>query len=51
MMGEGILVSPSMMAHHRVFILADAMRSAMAGEAVHAQQGVPEEDEIVLDRV
>ncbi|GAB4819117.1 hypothetical protein N2152v2_006163 [Parachlorella kessleri] len=51
LMGEGILVSPSMMSHHRVFILADALRSAMAGEAEHAQQGVPEEDQVVLDRV
>ena len=33
LMGEGILVAPSMMAHHRMFVVADAFASALAREA------------------
>lgn len=32
-MGEGILVTPAMMAHHRVFVLSDAFRSVVVGQA------------------
>ena len=44
-MGEGILVAPSMMAHHRMFVVADAFASALAREAetqatpLHEQSG------------
>ena len=33
LMGEGILLSPSMMAHHRMFVVREAFESALAREA------------------
>ncbi|GAB4816306.1 hypothetical protein N2152v2_003352 [Parachlorella kessleri] len=44
LMSEGIIVSPAMMAHHRVFVMEDALRSALANEAEHAEHG-PQDDE------
>ena len=44
-MSEGILVSPAMTAHHRVFVMADALRSALANEAEYVQHGAHEGEE------
>ena len=50
LIGEGILVSPAMMAHHRVPLVTEALRSVLAGEVEEAEHGVPEDDEVVLER-
>lgn len=48
LIGEGVLLSFDMMRHHRIPCLQDALRSAIAGEAVAtAKKGIAEEDEAV----
>lgn len=43
LMSEGILVTPTMMAHHRLFVLADAFKasSLKSSRCMHLRQRLP----------
>ena len=38
-MGEGILLAPSMLAHHRLFVLEEALQSVLGDEAEQLATG------------